>query len=248
MSKTNIAFETLGETSGKTPVLWAHGWGQSRKAFLPLAQSFAQNRNILVDLPGFGDTPPPPENWGTAEYADALAVFIQEQTDKPVWWIGHSFGCRVGIQIAGRHPDLVRGLFLISAAGLQRKRPPHKKLYLKARIALYKFLKKMIPFGVSEDWLKTKFGSADYRNASTLRGVFVKVVNEDLSAQATQIRCPVMLVYGENDTETPPEMGTRLKNLIPGAELIVLPEQDHYTVLAQGRHQVAPLLKKFIGT
>ncbi len=54
------------------------------------------------------------------------------------------------------------------------------------------------------------------------------------------------LVFGMNDSETPPEMGERLQKLIPGAELTVLDGQDHYTLLAEGRHQVTPILKRFI--
>ncbi|MCF8496269.1 MAG: alpha/beta hydrolase, partial [Alphaproteobacteria bacterium] len=234
--------------NGPAVIVWAHGWGQNLHALDALASPFErQGHHILIDFPGFGNSPPPPRAWGTADYADAVAALIRSKTQEPVLWIGHSFGCRVGIQMAARHPDLVRGMVLIAGAGLPRKRPMHRKLSMKARVALFKFLKKLIPLGLNEEWLKTKFGSRDYRTASpAMRALFVKVVNEDLSAQAAQIRCPVLLIYGQNDTETPPEIGKRLNALIPGAELIVLPEQDHYSVLNEGRHQVAKLVNNFI--
>ncbi len=240
---------TYIETGQKeTPIiLWAHGWGQNHAAFLPLAQSFEnQGRNVLVDFPGFGQSPPPSKNWGTEDYADFSAEMIRSITDKPVLWVGHSFGCRVGLQIAARHPDLIKGLFLIAGAGLPRRFPLHKKLYFKARSLIYKFLKKLIPFGLSEDWLKNKFGSADYRNAGPMRNILVKVVNEDLRDVAKNIQCPVRLVYGRNDTETPPEIGERLNTLIKNSKMVHLDGQDHYSVLGQGRHQVSPLLQNFL--
>lgn len=241
-------FTTIGDAG--VPVFWGHGWGQSHASFLPLCeplQNLGQHR--LIDFKGFGQSDAPPEDWGTAEYADDIAAFIKAQTDQKIIWVGHSFGCRVGLQLAARHPELVSGLFLIAAAGLPRKRPLLKKLYFKTRIAAYKFLKKLIPFGLPEDWLKKRFGSADYNNASgAVRKIFVRVVNEDLSEIAKTVSCPVQLVYGENDSETPVEIGQRFARLIPNADLIVLKNQDHYSVLGAGRHQVVRALKTFIET
>lgn len=231
------------------PIIWAHGWGQNHKSFDALKHPFENfGHHYALDFPGFGQSNQPPEAWSTAQYADFCAALIKDRIKKPVLWVGHSFGCRVGIQIAARHPELISGLCLIAGAGLPRKRPLFKKLYFKARIYTYKFLKKLSIINlVSKDWLTKKFGSADYKNSSgVLRQTFVKVVNENLSAQAAKITCPVLLIYGENDTETPPEIGERLQNLIKNSEMVHLAGEDHYSVLANGRHQVAPLLKSFI--
>ncbi len=239
---------TMGE--GDTPVFWGHGWGQSHGAFLDLCEPLkSMGQHKLIDFQGFGQSDTPPEDWGTADYADHIADLIRAQTQEKIIWVGHSFGCRVGLQLAARHPDLIAGLFLIAAAGLPRKRPFVKKLYFKARIALYKSLKKLIPLGLPESWLRKKFGSADYNTASgAVRKIFVRVVNEDLSDIAKAVPCPVQLVYGEDDTQTPPEIGERLARFIPKSDLIVLKGQDHYSVLSNGRHQVVRALKTFIET
>jgi pimeloyl-ACP methyl ester carboxylesterase len=238
--QAQIAYQTTGPDTGPV-ILWAHGWGQSHAAFLALAESLAPlGQHILVDFPGFGNSPPPPGNWGTAEYADLMAAFIKDKT--PVVWIGHSFGCRVGLQVAAKYPDLIAGLFLIAAAGLRRKRPLHKKLYMKGRIALFKILKKFIP----AEKLYKMFGSADYKTAGSLRQTLVKVINEDLSNVAQKVNCPVILAYGTNDTETPLEMGERFNKLIRNSELLSFDGLDHYSILAEGRHPVAPHVKKFI--
>jgi pimeloyl-ACP methyl ester carboxylesterase len=245
---TLLRFESLGKKDAPS-VVWGHGWGQDRRAFVPLAsglESFAAH--TLVDFPGFGEAPEPPFAWTTAEYADETAKFLRAKFPGKIIWVGHSFGCRVGLQLAARHPDLIAGLFLIAGAGLQRKRPVWQKTYFKTRVLVFKTLKRMVPLGlIKEEWLKQKFGSADYRKSSgIMRGVLIKSVNEDLTEIARTITCPVALVYGMNDSETPPEIGERLQKLIPGAALTVLPGQDHYSVLAEGRHQVAPLLKQFM--
>lgn len=239
-----FSYTQTGTESANTPViLWAHGWGQNHAAFLPLIEPLARfGRHITFDLPGFGISPAPPENWGTADYADAIAAWIKENKLGPVLWVGHSFGCRVGVQLASRHPGCIRGLCLIAGAGLKRKRSIHKKIYFFCRIKLFKLLKHLVPTSKLKDKIMTAFGSADYKNAGAMRKIFVRVVNEDLSTQAQNIICPVTLIYGKNDTETPPEFGERFSSLISDAKLHLLDGQDHYSVLQDGRHPVIKIL------
>ncbi len=246
LKRMHFHFTTTGDKQSPI-ILWAHGWGQSRAAFLPLSSSFERSgTHILLDLPGFGKTPAPHENWGTADYADAAAALIRQNNWQPVIWIGHSFGCRVGIQLAARHPELVRGMCLIAAAGLKPQRSLWKTLYLKMRIALFKTLRSLPVSETLKHKILSAFGSRDYMNAGPLRRVFVRVVNEDLSKIAQSITCPVTLIYGSKDTETPPEIGERLHRLIPQSKLIHLDGEDHYTVLGSARHQVTPHIKQLI--
>lgn len=229
-------------------VVWGHGWGQDHTAFAAMAQALGTGAaHTLIDFPGFGRSPPPPAVWGTEDYADAIAAWLATLPPVPVLWVGHSFGGRVGLRLAARHPDSVRGLFLIASAGLKRRRPPHRRLQLYLKVRLYKILRKLAGAGFSPEWLQKRLGSTDYRNAGVMRPVFVRTVNEDQTESVRKIGCPVQLVYGADDTETPPEIGERLADLIFGARLTVLPAQDHYSVLGEGRHQVLHHLHEFMG-
>ncbi len=238
-----FSYETLGNREG--PVLvWAHGWGLDHKSLMALASSLErEGYHILIDLPGFGDSPEPPEIWEVADYADAVAEWLRQQSFKKIIWVSHSFGGRIGIQMAARHPDLVAGLFSIASAGLRPKRNPYQKLKLHTRIWMFKLTRKF--FG--EKLATQYFSNVDYSNTSgVMRPIFVKAVNKDLGEEAATITCPVKLVYGTEDTEAPPSIGERLEKIIPNAEMVHLEGQDHYTILDSGRHQVAHLLKKFI--
>lgn len=235
--------------AAKRVVFWAHGWGQDGRAFEPLAQTLGANAaHVLFDLPGFGASPPPPPTWTTADYADAVAPLVERlRNGRPAVWIGHSFGGRVGIQLAARHPGVLAGLALIAAAGLPRNRSTVDRLRLQAKVTTFKVLKRMAPLlGQDVGKLREKFGSADYRNAGPMRDVFLSAIREDLTDAARRVRVPVLLIYGANDTETPPEIGERLSRLIPSAKLSVLPGQDHYSVLGSGRHVVATRLLTFM--
>ena len=226
-------------TAGPLELIWAHGWGQTHAALLPLAQAMRRSaRSTLIDFPGFGASPLPPEPWSTADYADVVAEWLSTLPALPRIWIAHSFGCRVGLQLAARHPERLAGLFLIAAAGL----PPQRTLGARVRVAArrwaFRLARHFTPEGPARDRLRDRFGSADYRAAGPMRPILVKAVGEDLTAAARAVRVPAVLVYGDRDTETPPELGTRLNSLMPQARLVVLRGFDHWNILTEGRHQI----------
>lgn len=241
-------------------VVWGHGWGQSGAAFLPLAQALRSGvQHFVVDFPGFGESPVPfkrPEDsWGSKEYADAAAKFIRSvnpDAKRPVIWVGHSFGCRVGTQLAAHYPDLVQAMVFVAGAGLKRKRTVIQHIVLWSKVRVYKLGKWLKAQPVIGDFLVRILGghvagSADYQNAGPMRGVLVKVVNEHLSAEAAQVTCPVTLIYGDKDTETPVDVGQSFHSLIKESELIVLEGQDHYSVLSDvGRHNVVLAIKSIL--
>ncbi len=232
---------------GPIQLIWAHGWGQSGEAFAPLAQSFAgMATNYLVDFPGFGASPPPSETWGTMEYANEVAAWLKDLPPAPRIWIGHSFGCRVGIQLAAHYPYLFDKMVLIAAAGLKRKRTMFQRINHKAKVLTFKTLKVMVPEGPKRDALRARFGSADYRSAGTLRDSFVRIVNEDLSAECERVTTPTLIIVGSKDNDTPPELSQRIHEKIVGSRLEILDGFDHHTIMNAGRHQVASLIKGFM--
>jgi len=228
-------------------LIWAHGWGHTHQALLPLAEAMRQRADSwLVDLPGFGASPIPPSAWGTEGYADAMAEWLATLPAGRKIWVGHSFGCRVGLQLAARHPQAVDALFLIAAAGLQPRRSLAARARRLPRRAAFRALRALTPEGPARDRLRERYGSSDYRNAGAMRPVLMKAVGEDLSDVARHIRMPVVLLHGDGDSESPPEIAERLTALIPGSRLHLLRGFDHYTILTDGRHQVMHLLGELL--
>jgi pimeloyl-ACP methyl ester carboxylesterase len=227
--------------------IWGHGWGQDHRALLGLARQLeSRGAHVLLDFPGFGASPPPPSGWGTEDYADAIAAWLEGQPPARRIWIGHSFGCRVGIQLAARHPGLLSGLVLIAAAGLRRRRSLAQRIALRARVSAYKTLRRLAALGLKVDRWRDRLGSSDYRAAGVMRPVLVNVIREDLSEVAAKIRCPTLLLCGTEDREAPPEISRRLEKLIPGAQLGLLEGFDHYTILTTGRHQAVFRISQFL--
>ncbi len=161
----------------------------------------AGHKSVAPDLPGFGASAAPPEAWGAASYAAALAEQFAGESGSPYVVIGHSFGGRVAVCLAANHPELVSGLVLMGVPLLRlgaAKRPPRRYRLIRASVRA-----RLVSPGRLEA-ARRRFGSDDYRAASgVMRDVLVRVVNEDYRDELERVRCPVALVWGAQDQVVP---------------------------------------------
>ncbi|HLJ07433.1 MAG TPA: alpha/beta hydrolase [Acidimicrobiia bacterium] len=211
-------------------MLALHGWARSHRDFarvLSPAEGTPLDA-VALDLPGFGAAPPPPEPWGSRDYA-ALVAEILPEMDRPVVILGHSFGGRVAIQLASERPGDVAGLVL-TGVPLRRANPA-------ARPALrFRLARRLHTLGlVSEprmEALRQRFGSSDYRAAQgVMRPVLVRVVNEHYEDVLSALRCPVNLVWGEDDHVAPLEIARAVAEQLGDAPITVVPGAGHMTPL-----------------
>ncbi len=232
-----------GEKASKDIVL-LHGWGQNIAMMEPVGKRLhGLGRVIMIDFPGFGQSDEPPRSWGVDDYVLMLRKILSDlDCDNPII-IGHSFGCRVAIKYALDYK--VEKLILTGAAGIK----PLLSLKTRGRIKVYKVLKKFAILFKSkklEESLKKRFGSADYRNSSSvMRATLVKVVNEDLSEHLSKIDIPTILFWGKDDEATPLFDGKKMEQLMKDAALIEV-SGTHYAYLENLNYFVI-IIKEFIG-
>lgn len=242
--------ENLDGVPPETPVIvWGHGWGLSSKAMVGLASRLNfLAAHACLDFPGFGDAPDPDASWSVPEYTADLAQFLDtELAGRTIWYVGHSFGARVGVRLAHTHPQSVKGLVLMAAAGIPRQRSALEQLRLNARVTAFKALRLLAATESQRERLRRRFGSADYAAASpALRPVFGRVVRDDVTAAAREVICPTLILCGEADTETPPDIAERLAALIPNSRLHLLPHFGHNDILTRGAAQSAQMIRDFV--
>jgi pimeloyl-ACP methyl ester carboxylesterase len=217
--------------SGVPSVLALHGWQRTHLDFSPVFDDGDRMGGVSavgLDLFGFGATPPPPEPWGSDEYAHHLLPLFEEPgvlADRIVV-VGHSFGGRVAVRLGTLVPDRIERMVLTGVPLLHRRDRRSRSA------TAYRVARRLHRVGLLGDErmeaLRYKYGSPDYRAAQgVIRGVFVRLLAEQYGDAMSATACPVDLVWGEEDTEVPVEVAVRAQALFPTARLVTLPGVGH---------------------
>ena len=221
MIKNPDIFYIQSESKEKD-VLLLHGWGGSSESFRAVFEFLQKKYRVTaIDFAGFGKSPPPPYPYSVSDYAIKLAEFLDTHNINKTHIIAHSFGGRVAIELSCLYPHLIDKLVLTSAAGIKPKRKIRYYLnVLKYKIA--KLLKKDL----------SKFGSKDYKKLDgVMKAVFVKAVNYDQTKLLKHIKAQTLLIWGQNDTETPLYMAKTMNRLIKNSKLIVFRDTGHFAYI-----------------
>lgn len=150
--------------------------------------------------------------------------------------IAHSFGGRIAIKLESTSPTFSK-MILTGSAGI------------KPRFSLKKFFKKFL-FKVLSLFIKkeklVRFYSKDYQSLpKTNRISFIKIVNEYLDNRLDKITCPTLLVFGENDKETPIYMAKKLHKKIKNSQLKIILKAGHFCFLDRPKEFI-DLAKEFL--
>ena len=223
-------------------VLLLHGWGCDASFMHSVADALMNDHIVMIpDFPAHGESGRPPEPWGVPEYSEHLLHLLKATEFIPCAVIAHSFGCRIATWIASEYPDVFTKIIFTGAAGIRPKQSPESQ----ARSLQYKKLKnhaeklKKIPGfrGIAESFeekLVQKYGSADYKRLDNdMRKTFVKVISQDLSDCYDRIKQSTLLIWGDQDTETPIWMGREIEKRIVDCALIPLEGGSHFAYLEQ---------------
>jgi pimeloyl-ACP methyl ester carboxylesterase len=224
-----ISHDILGAEDAQQTVILLHGWGRSLKDMHSLGAALAErgDRVHLLDMPGFGDSPLPPDAWGVADYARLVAHYLDATCSTKVRLIGHSFGGRISIVLGADYPDKIDKIVLTASAGVLPPRSARDVV-----IGIGKQIMQLPGLSVFErqmrDWAKRQFGSADYKAAGALELTFRKVIAEDLVPFAGRIKAPTLLIWGDADVDTPLSQARVLEKTIPDAGLVVFQGATHF--------------------
>ncbi|MFJ4002832.1 alpha/beta fold hydrolase [Streptomyces sp. NPDC090023] len=128
---------------GLEPALYVHGLGGSSQNWSALmAELDGVVDGEAVDLPGFGDSPPPDDgDYSVTGHARAVIRYLDAAGRGPVHLLGNSLGGAVSTRVAAVRPDLVRTLTLVSPAlpelRIQRSAAPTALLGVPGVAALF---------------------------------------------------------------------------------------------------------------
>lgn len=226
--------EAAHAVTGDGPaVLALHGWGASLDSFWPVAVSLGARgfRVYALDLPGFGQSAPPPEPWGVPEYAEFVVAYLDAQHLARVHLLGHSFGGRISLILGADYPDRVDKIVLANSAGVRPPENPLRDVAVKAAKSVLSLPGLNRLYEPVRRKAYEQLGATDYLEAGALRETFVKVIEQDLLPYAMRISRPTLLIWGDRDEDTPVWQARQLEKAIPDAGLVIFPGAGHYSFL-----------------
>ncbi len=149
---------------------------------------------------------------------------------------GNSLGGHVALDMALRHPDRVSGLVLTGSSGLFERGfargVPHRptREYVRARMEEVVF----DPALVTDAWVESVRAVVTERATARRVVRFAQAAKRHtLADQLGEVRAPALLVWGRDDRITPLPVAYRFAQLLPDAELRILPACGHAPMLEQ---------------
>lgn len=260
-SSGGLAFRRSGE--GPRVVL-VHGIPGAGQAWDGVVAALPGMEVIVPDLLGFGASSAPRfsiESLGPAAQSLALERLLDEGGGQPVILVGHDFGGPVSILLAGRRPDLVSALFLLSANAFPDTPIPFplslttlpivgpvvgRALFSSPSLAL--MLKQGVGDAISHPDPEIYLGARGQRRAiATIFSGALRQLDELYSPVEDVLRrfdLPVLVAWGDQDPFLPVAQGQRTADAARG-RLTIFSGAGHFLPHERPR-EVAEEVQKFV--
>lgn len=242
------------------PVLWLQGLNAPAAAWAVQLAHFSQtHRSIAADARGVGQSEAPPGPYTTRQMADDAIAVLDACGVARAHLVGLSLGGAVAQELALAHPDRVRSLALLATFATQ---DPRSRALLSAWRALYPLITSP---ELREAWERQAyawlFTDRFWRSEASVRAAlrfahsqpmqptpgFLGQVDAALAHDArdrlARLSAPTLVLHGALDQLSPVANGEELARLIPGAELLVIPDVGHAVNLEAQRAVNAALRK-----
>ncbi|MFH0739693.1 MAG: alpha/beta hydrolase [bacterium] len=216
-----------------------HGWQSSKEKWQRVKELLeTQSLKVVVpDLPGFKPENQLSKPWNLDNYVEWLNSILKNTDDfsGQVFLLGHSFGGRVAIKFAVKYPEKLKGLILVSAAGIKKEKTFRDKALLK----IIKLAKKL---GVQEGASQTRglwqiirkifyryvLRQTDYFKANPMQKEIMKsALEEDLKPLLNDIATTTLIIWGKKDRMTLLKDAYLMKEKIKNSQLEIIDNIGH---------------------
>jgi pimeloyl-ACP methyl ester carboxylesterase len=156
--------------------------------------------------------------------------FIEAKDYKNVHLLGNSLGGHVGILHALKHPERIKSLTLTGSSGLFEngmgdtypKRGDYEYIRKKTALTFYD------PAKATKDLVDEVYDIVNSRlKVIKIIALAKSAIRNNLGEELSQIKQPTLLIWGNNDTITPPFVGREFNKLIPNSELHFIDKCGH---------------------
>lgn len=114
-----IRYHEYGGPSGKTPMLFIHGYGAMIEHWNLNTPEFERDHKIYaMDLMGFGGSQKPNAHYSLDLWSEQIDAFLEHKGLDRIILIGHSMGGATSLWFANRRPEKLETLVLVDPSGI----------------------------------------------------------------------------------------------------------------------------------
>lgn len=230
---------TMIEIDGAGPaIVFVHGLGGDLNSFQMLLGALGEFRCVRLDLPGSGRSARPFQALTMDLFVETVCEVVEKVGGGPAHLVGHSMGTLVCLRLATRKPELVKSLALFGPI-VEPSETARQRLKERARIARQDGM-----IGIA-DAVSSGGVASTSKNANALLGPFLRESHmrqdpegfaQTCEALATAegadlrfLRCPTLVVTGDEDAIAPPSVAQALADKVKGTKVKVLEHCGHWT-------------------
>ncbi|HEX8545637.1 MAG TPA: alpha/beta hydrolase [Cytophagaceae bacterium] len=243
--KEESGFKYLEEGQGEA-ILLLHGLFGALSNWEGVVREFSKNYNVLIPVMPIHEMPI------KSASVDGLVTFIEEfvkfKNLSNMTLLGNSLGGHVGLIFTLRNQEKVKKLVLTGSSGLFEnsmggsfpKRGSYE--YVRERVA-YTFYD---PKAATTELVDEVFAiTKDIPKCIRIVALAKSAQRHNMAKDITRINVPTLLIWGLNDTITPPIVGHEFNKLIPGSTLRFIDKCGHAPMM-ELPHKFNSIVAKFM--
>jgi 2-hydroxy-6-oxonona-2,4-dienedioate hydrolase len=225
--KLQDKFRYIEEGDGE-PLVLLHGLFGALSNFKSLIEYFRQYNKVVVPLLPLLEMDILHTSVGGL--AKHVNKFIETREYNGIHLLGNSLGGHVALLHALKHPERLKSLILTGSSGLFEsgmgdsypKRGDYEYIKKKTELTFYD------PNTATKELVDEVYSITNNRmKAIKIIALAKSAIRNNLGEELNQIKLPTLLVWGSNDTITPPFVAQEFKKLIPNSELQFVDKCGH---------------------
>ncbi len=220
-------FKYIEEGEGE-PLLLLHGLFGALSNFRDLIDHFSKTHKVVVPMLPLFDLDIFHTSVGGLE--KFVQKFIEMRGYTGIHLLGNSLGGHVALVHILKHPEKIKSLILTGSSGLFEngmgdsypKRGDYEYIKKKTQLTFYN------PETATKELVDEVFEITNSRvKVIKIIALAKSAIRNNLGEELNQIKQPTLLIWGNNDTITPPFVAREFNRLIPNSELQFVDKCGH---------------------
>src|SRR4249920_35153 len=238
-------FRYIEEGEGE-PLVLLHGLFGALSNFVDLIEYFRKHYKVVVPMLPLFELDILHTSVGGLE--KFVYRFMENRNYRNVHLLGNSLGGHVALLHVLRHPERIKSIILTGSSGLFEsamgdsypKRGDYEYIKKKTELTFYD------PGTASKELVDEVYEIVNSRlKAIKIISLAKSAIRNNLGEELNQIRQPTLLIWGNNDTITPPFVGREFNKLIPTSELHFIDKCGHAPMM-EVPHEFNRILHQFL--